>query len=103
MAGAKTPAQLETLTADERQFLRLAQQKFRANEDWFEFESFAFGMDSPLFTRSRSHLEVLAHPLYLVLKEMWLDLGRKQGHVATSQEENSKDGSRRQAIRGGPT
>lgn len=101
MAGVKIAAEAVDMTTDERRFLRIAEQKYRANEDWFDFESFAFGMDSPLFIRQRSHLDVLSHPLYLALKEMWLDLGRKQGRVATTPEEISTDGARRQTPRGG--
>jgi len=78
---------VDTLTAEEREFLRHAEKKYRANTNWFEFEDFAFGMRSPLFSRIRSHLDVLRHPLYLALKEMWLDLGEKQGLVAPSKTE----------------
>jgi len=77
----------DALNPDEREFLRLAQKKYRANTNWFEFEDFAFGMRSPLFSRTRSHLDVLRHPLYLALKEMWLDLGEKQGLVGPSKRE----------------
>ncbi|HUP61076.1 MAG TPA: hypothetical protein VNA69_11715 [Thermoanaerobaculia bacterium] len=59
-----------TLTPEEREFLRHAEKKYRANLNWFEFEHFAFGMRSPLFSRTRSHLDVLGHPLYLAWKEM---------------------------------
>ena len=77
----------DTLTTEERDFLRQAEKKYRANTNWFEFEDFAFGMRSPLFLRTRSHLDVLRHPLYLALKEMWLNLGEKQGLVAPSRQE----------------
>ena len=100
MAGAKIAPQVERFTAAERRFLRLAERKYRDNENWFEFESFAFGMDSPVFAGGHSHLDVLGRPLYLLLKEMWLDLGRRQGYVATATEEISTDGARRQTTRG---
>jgi hypothetical protein len=74
----------EGLSPEERDFLRQAEKKFRSNANWFEFEDFAFGMRSPLFSRQRSHLDVLRHPLYLALKEMWLDLGIRQGLVSPS-------------------
>jgi hypothetical protein len=72
------------LSDEERRFLREAEKKVRANISWFDFEDFAFGMRSPLFSRQRSHLDVLRHPLYLALREMWLDLGVKQGLVSPS-------------------
>ncbi|HUP61067.1 MAG TPA: hypothetical protein VNA69_11670 [Thermoanaerobaculia bacterium] len=85
--GMDGGSQIDTLTPEEREFLRHAEKKHRANLNWFEFEDFAFGMRSPLFSRTRSHLDVLRHPLYLALKEMWLDLGEKQGLVAPSRRE----------------
>jgi len=77
----------DVMNSEERDFLRQAEKKYRANVSWFEFEDFAFGMRSPLFARTRSHLDVLKHPLYVALKEMWLDLGEKQGLVASKQKE----------------
>jgi hypothetical protein len=79
------PADL--LSPEESDFLRQAEKKYRSNAHWFEFEDFAFGMRSPLFSRHRSHLDVLRHPLYLALKEMWLDLGVKQGLVSPSKHQ----------------
>lgn len=81
------------LSPEEREFLRRAREKFRADVDWFEFETFAFGSRSPLFSRTRSHRDVLASPLYIALKEMWLMLGTRQGHVA----EEPTDAARRKA------
>ncbi len=77
----------DSLSPEERVFLRQAEQKYRANANWFEFEDFAFGMRSPLFSRHRSHLDVLRHPLYRALKEMWLDLGVRQGLVSPSRRQ----------------
>ena len=74
------------LSAVEQQFLQAAQAKFRQNADWFEFEDFAFGSRSPLFSATRSHKDVLNHPLYRELKDMWLQLGVSQGRVAPSEE-----------------
>jgi hypothetical protein len=76
-----------TMNAEEREFLRQAEAKYRANVNWLDFEDFAFGMRSPLFARKRSHLDVLKHPLYRALKEMWLDLGERQGQVSPSRGE----------------
>jgi len=78
----------EALSPEEHEFLKQAEKRYRRNMNWFEFEDFAFGMRSPLFSRTRSHLDVLEHPLYLALKEMWLNLGEKQGLVAPSRRED---------------
>src|SRR5437868_15122084 len=75
------------LSPEERDFLRQAEKKYRSNANWFEFEDFAFGMKSPLFSSHRSHIDVLRHPLYLALKEMWLDLGVKQGLVSPTKHQ----------------
>ena len=80
------------LTQEEDSFLHRAQKKFAQNADWLEFEDFAFGSRSPLYSKSRSHKDVLTHPLYVALKDMWLELGVRQGKV--------KDASGRKA-RGG--
>lgn len=71
-----------TLTAEERAFLSRARGKYHDNVDWLEFEEYAFGSRSPLYSRNRSHRDVLQHPLYLALNEMWLDLGVRQGRIA---------------------
>ena len=80
------------LTQEEDAFLRRARKKSAENADWFEFEDFAFGSRSPLYAKTRSHKDVLTHPLYIALKDMWLELGVRQGKV--------KDASGRKA-RGG--
>jgi hypothetical protein len=90
------------LSPDERDFLRRAEKNYRSNMNWFEFEDFAFGMRSPLFSRQRSHLDVLRHPLYLALKEMWLNLGVKQGLVSPSKNEEAHV-ARRKTQRSGPS
>lgn len=80
------------LTQEEDTFLHRARKKFAQNADWLEFEDFAFGSRSPLYSKTRSHKDVLMHPLYVALKDMWLELGVRQGKV--------KDASGRKA-RGG--
>src|SRR5437763_7417156 len=95
----QTDEPTDSLSSEERVFLRQAEKKYRANTNWFEFEDFAFGMRSPLFLRTRSHLDVLRHPLYLALKEMWLNLGENQGFVAPSRQEEHL--ARRKAQRSG--
>lgn len=89
---------VDALSPEERNFLQQAEKKFRANTNWFAFEDWAFGMRSPLFSRKRSHRDVLRHPLYLALTEMWLDLGEQQGLVGPSKSEE-KDLARRKTKR----
>jgi hypothetical protein len=84
----------DDLTPEERAFLHRARARFLENTDWLEFEDFAFGGRSPLYSRSRSHQDVLSHPLYLALKDMWLDLGVRQGRISTLKGEKS-DAARR--------
>jgi hypothetical protein len=86
------------ISATEQHFLNLARAKFNQNADWFEFEDFAFGSRSPLFSATRSHRDVLTHPLYLELREMWLALGVKQGRIAAP-EGPTNDAPRRQTSR----
>src|ERR1043166_4463733 len=92
----------DRLTPEEHAFLRQAERKYRANANWFEFEDFAFGMRSPLFSRQRSHLDVLKHPLYIALREMWLDLGVKPGLVSPSKRAEAHQ-ARREAPGRGPS
>ena len=86
------------MSAAEHRFLELARTKFRDNADWFEFEDFAFGSRSPLFSATRSHRDVLTHPLYVELKEMWLRLGVQQGRIAAPEAPTS-NAKRRQTSR----
>lgn len=69
------------LTSEEAAFFARAKRMFADDADWFEFEDFAFGSRSPLYSKTRSHQDVLKHPLYVALKEMWLELGVRQGRV----------------------
>jgi hypothetical protein len=76
----------DRLTPEEEQFLGRAQAKLAEGADWLAFEDFAFGPRSPLFSKARSQQDVLKHPLYLALREMWLELGVRQGKIAPAQE-----------------
>ena len=84
--------QFDTLNPEERDFLRQAEKKFRANTYWLDFEDWAFSMRSPVFSRKRSHKDVLSNPLYLALTEMLLDLGEKQGEISPSKKETQRAG-----------
>jgi len=87
----------QPLTAEEQSFLKRARGKHRDNINWLEFEEFAFGSRSPIFASSRSHRDVLQHPLYEALKEMWLDLGVRQGRIATPVKGDDQHAARRNA------
>jgi hypothetical protein len=82
-----------SLNQKEQAFLKAAKRLFNENVDWFEFESFAFGMHSPVFAKSRSHSKVVESPLYLALRDMWLELGVRQGKVRDDSR-GSEEGSR---------
>jgi hypothetical protein len=87
----------ETLTTEERAFLARARSKFEEGADWLDFEDFAFGSGSPIYSRSRSHQDVLQHPLYVALKEMWLDLGVRHGRIAANRKGETTHASRGKA------
>src|ERR1041385_5403319 len=95
------PQRTEALTADERAFLQHARRKFEEGVDWLEFEDFAFGSRSPLYAPARSHQDVLQHPLYVALKEMWLDLGVRQGRIAVGTKGETRHAPRGEARGGG--
>ncbi len=88
------------LTSEERQFLDRAQAKFDEAVDWLEFEDFAFGPRSPLFSRTRSQQDVLKHPLYVALREMWLELGIRQGRIAATKSGGEAGDAPRRKARG---
>jgi hypothetical protein len=77
---------LSELDSERKQFYRLALAKLEANAPWLEFEDFAFSFSSPVFRASRNRREVLNDPLYIALKDIWLRLGIRQGHVAPLKE-----------------
>jgi len=81
------------LNEREQAFLETARRLFAENTDWFEFESFVFGMQSPVFAKTRSHRNILEHPLYRALTDMWLELGVRQGMVKDDSR-GSSQGSR---------
>ena len=96
MAKTATHRPVEALTADETSFLRRAEERFKQNMNWLEFEELAFGMRSPLFARKRSHQNVVEHPLYVALRDMWLELGVRQGYIANPTNEDATDAARRE-------
>ena len=73
---------LDGLTKAEERFYLRARERFQQNADWLDFDDFVLGMHSPLYSGKLSHHEVLKHPLFLALKDMWLQLGMQQGMIA---------------------
>jgi hypothetical protein len=73
---------LATLSDEERAFYLEAVKRFKLGVPWVEFDEFAFGLRSPIFSKRRSHGDVLKHPLFLALKDMSIRLGISQGLIA---------------------
>lgn len=94
MANEATLEQPVTgLNEEEQAFLKAARRLFDENTDWFEYESFVFGMQSPVFSKTRSHKKVVDSPLYIALRDMWIQLGIRQGRVADDTR-GSEEGGR---------
>jgi hypothetical protein len=81
---------LGTLDDEKRRLFDIANERFRNNTNWFEFEQLIFSYTSPLFREAKSRADVLNDPLYLALKDMWLQLGVNQGFVAKPNHEHTK-------------
>jgi len=77
---------LSHLDSERKHFYQSALEKLGKNVPWLDFEDFAFSFGSPVFRASRNRREVLSDPLYVVLKDMWLRLGIRQGLVAPLKE-----------------
>jgi hypothetical protein len=85
-----TRINLDDLTAEDKKFYKQAIKKFRENTNWLSFDEFAFGIRSPIYNGRRSHLEVLRSTLYLVLKDMSLQLGVQQGLIKRTKKVEKK-------------
>lgn len=72
---------LSGLEGEKRKFYQQALKRFQRNTDWLSFDEFAFGVYSPLYSGRTSHLETMRDPLYLTLRDMWIQLGVQQGMV----------------------
>ena len=77
---------LSGIDADRQRFYRSAIEQLHANVDWLEFEGFAFSFGSPIFKAVHDRQDVLTDPLFIVLKDIWLRLGIRQGMVAPLKE-----------------
>jgi len=86
---------LAALSDEEQRFYRAAKERSDNGIPWFDFDDFAFGSNSPLYRGRASHHEVLQHPLYIVLKDMWLELGVRQGRVRAETRKVFPDAPRR--------
>ena len=86
---------LNDLNEAEKKLYERALKDFRQNVNWLEFDHFVLGKHSALYNGKRSHLDVLKHPLYLALKDMWLQLGVRQGVIART---GSKVGREQEAF-----
>lgn len=95
-----TKIDIGLLTAEEKEFYKEAVRKFRRNIDWLDFDEFAFGMRSPIYRNEKSHLSVIRKPLYVALKEMWLQLGVRQGMVRDDEHKGKKSIRERWKTRG---
>jgi len=76
---------LGALTSEKLRLFETASELFRKNTSWFEFEQFVFSFTSPLFRQAKNRADVLKDPLYVALKDMWLQLGINQGFIARPQ------------------
>lgn len=85
---------LASLDYDRKRVYHSAMEQLDANVDWFEFEDFAFSFGSPVFKSSKDRREVLTDPLFLILKDIWLRLGIRQGMVAPSKESSTRGKTR---------
>ena len=97
----KLEIDLAGLDEVERKFYRQALVKFRQDTPWLAFDSFAFGMLSPLYRGRTSHLEVLKSPLYRALKDMSLQLGLQQGMISKQNSGIGKETHERRQETGG--
>ena len=92
---------LGELSPEKSRFFETAQKQFRKNVNWFEFEQVVFSYTSPVFSKSKSRAQVANDPLYLALKDMWLQLGINQGFVSAggSSDERQEEARTARAYR----
>ncbi|HEY6242691.1 MAG TPA: hypothetical protein VIX17_02020 [Pyrinomonadaceae bacterium] len=81
---------LDDLTPEEKRFYKQALKRFHENAKWLAFDEFAFGMSSPIYKGRKSHLDVLENSLYLVLKDISLQLGVQQGLIRRAKKSERK-------------
>lgn len=91
---------LDHLTAEEKRFYEDALERFRRNAHWLEFDEFAFGMGSPIYAGEKSRSAVIKKPLYLALKDMWLQLGVQQEMIRDVARDEKESLNERRETRG---
>jgi len=85
---------LSKIDIERKRFYQSAVEMLDRNVDWIDFENFAFSFGSPIFKASYDRQDVLSDPLFIVLKDMWLRLGIRQGMVAPSKEKPTRGKAR---------
>lgn len=75
---------MTSLTAEEHRLYRRAIGYFESGMNWLSFDEFAFGAASPIYKGKKKPQEVIAHPLFLALKDMSIELGIRQGQIRGS-------------------
>jgi len=73
---------LGDLSPERARLFDIARKQFQKNVSWFVFEQLIFSYTSPLFKDLKTRADVVNDPLFTALKDMWLQLGIKQGFVA---------------------
>lgn len=91
----KLKIDLSHLNREEAQFYREALSRFRKNVSWLEFEEFAFGKDSAIYRDRQSHVELRSDALFRALRDMWSELGVRQGAMSRATEEERRQFAKR--------
>jgi hypothetical protein len=96
LLGKRHPRiQPDTLPERQARFYRAALERYRRKIHFMDFEEFAFFPPSPIYDGLALKADVLTTPLYLELRDMWLELGIAQGYVAPPPEWTTKRAKRR--------
>ena len=74
----------------EAKFFDRALQKFNQNCQWPPFENFAFGTNSPIYSRHKSFGKLKKDPLFRALQDMCLQLAVNQGELADDRKPGEK-------------
>jgi hypothetical protein len=77
---------IDGLTEQERVFLHVCAEAYRANMAWEHFSNLAEGRVNPLIAATGGLItpDVRRHPLYQVVRDLEDRLGLKQGKLASS-------------------
>ena len=81
---------LGKLSPERERFFEDARRQFQKNVSWFDFERVVFSYWSPLFSGLKNRADVVNEPLFIALKDMWLQLGINQGYVAHRDDRKQK-------------